>query len=174
MARPVSDAADAQQSTQETFEAYLRRKDRSKAGSEGYPYKLRAQLARVTSDLERNPNDKSPGSWAVSLGISTTALNFFSYRKASQGQDGVNRLAQFLKVTPDVVIDRMKRLVPRIRAGVAQYRERGIDPQVEVTVNPYLAEAQKAVARWRAISTATTQDVTLRDSMPGESGSQGR
>jgi tryptophanase len=112
---------------------------------------MRAEVARIDSDLELQPRERSPGAWATSLGISATILNIFSVRRESNGQEGVDKEVEFLRITPDRVIQNMTQLAMKIRASAANYRQRNIDPQLEVTVNPKVKRAKEAVLRWRGV-----------------------
>jgi hypothetical protein len=112
---------------------------------------MRAEVARIDSDLELEPLERSPGAWATSLGISATILNIFSARRETGGQEGVDKEVEFLRITPDRVIRNMTQLAMKIRASAASYRQRGIDPQLEVTVNPKVKRAKEAVLRWRGV-----------------------
>jgi hypothetical protein len=130
---------------------YLRRRGLGPKRAGEFMFVLQKRLGHVSSDLDKSAGTRSPGSWAYHLNTCTTALNTFSNTKERFGD--VDRTATFLTVSPEGVVRWMRRLTANIVEVTNQYRKAGIDPQVHVTVNPYLDRAKKAAVRWKAANT---------------------
>lgn len=86
----------------------------------------------------------SPNSWAVSCLTCAITLEVFS--KCKNVDDYKNKI----HYSPNRVIKLMAWCAKKAKEGAQDYIERGINPQAEITINPHLQRARKALALWRA------------------------
>ena len=109
--------------------------------------RLRYRCDSTMEDL-RARKQRSPQAWALSARTLSTAARFImhSYDPEESGQS--------LGVSAQVAVRGMAACIKLCKDRCAEYRQMGIDPQVEVVINPCFNHAKATWAEWKAWTNA--------------------
>lgn len=105
-------------------------------------FRYKPILERYEEELKHGAK-RSPNSWAVAANTCACALAVFSKTSDRNGWQ------KFINCSPDRLIRIMALCAKKAKEGCQAYRDQGIDPQVQVTLNPYLEKCRKALSDWR-------------------------
>lgn len=120
------------------------------------PIVARNRFGFYRSQLELGASSNSPGWWATSAKIMAQYL-----RGMSRMPDPANWILK-VRVSPKTIIEMMAAAIENSRTQVAAYRKKGINPHVDVTINPKIAFCRECLAEWRA------RVVKIRESQSGQ------
>lgn len=105
-----------------------------------------AKLDIYEEDL-RLKRYRSPGSWAVAVNTCAIALNMICSGKTKEQQEAISGRIHW---SADRIIKILTACAINAKIGHARYAAQGINSQPEITINPYLERARKAIEKYRS------------------------